>query len=274
MLATKKPDSFERGKNLAHNICGQCHYDEHTKRFLGKLQEDLPRMIGKIYSANLTRSTSHSIMAKYSDSELVYLLKTGISREGKYVPYMIRPNLSEENINDIIIYFRSDDDAVVATDAIAGRTHLNIIGKIGTKMAGKPLPYKKGIARADENVDVAYGRYLVDNLGCFHCHSKGILGLDYMEPEKSKGYMQGGFKFKTQKGTKVRGSNLTPDKTTGIGIYTQESFYKALTKGIDVVGDPIQYPMQQFPHLTNKQSDAIFAYLQSLPPVKNKKVKK
>ena len=82
--------------------------------------------------------------------------------------------------------------------------------------------------------------------------------------------MQGGFKFKTQKGTKVRGANLTPCKTTGIGNYTQAAFRRALQKGINFVGDTLQYPMQRFPHLTNKQSDAIFAYLKTLKPVKHK----
>ncbi len=265
--ASKNSESEERGENLAYNICGQCHYNEETKRFSGKHQEDLPRIIGKIYSANLTRSASHGILAKYSDGELAYLLKTGISREGKYIPYMVRPNLSEEDINDITVYFRSNDKAVAAVDAIAGKTRLNIIGKTGTKIAGKPLPYKKGVVRPDEKDAVVYGRYLVDNLACYHCHSKSITGLDYMEPEKSKGYMQGGLKFKTQKGTKVRGSNLTPCVKTGIGNYTKESFRKALMKGIDLVGDSLQYPMQKFPHLTNKQSDAIFAYLRTLEKV-------
>jgi hypothetical protein len=268
-VVVEKPGTFERGKNLAFNICGQCHYDASLGRFSGKKMEDLPSFIGPVYSSNLTHSSTYGVLEKYSDAEVMHLLKTGVNRDGKYVPYMIRPNIAEEDMNDILAYFRSHDSAVKATESIAGETDLNIIGKLGTKIEGKPLDYKKGITRPDENNAIEYGRYLVDNLACYHCHSKNILGLDYLEPEKSKGYLEGGMKFKTPEGNKVFSANLTPDNETGIGKYTKESFRKALTKGINQVGDSIRYPMQKFPHLTNKQSDAILAYLKSLAPVKH-----
>jgi len=263
-------DSLARGKNLAFNICGQCHYDEDSKRFIGKEMKDLPGFIGQVYSSNLTHSTTHGILSKYNDEQLAYLLKTGTAHDGRYVPYMVRPNLAHADIRYITLYLRSNDSALLATDKIAGKTDLNIIGKVGTKIAGKPLPYKKGTQAPQEKDSIAYGRYLADNLACFHCHSKNIIGLNYLEPERSDGYMEGGMKFKTPQGKKIYASNLTPDRETGIGNYTRQDLYKALTLGIKPNGDSIQLPMQQFKRLTQKQSDAIYYYLHSLKPVKNK----
>jgi hypothetical protein len=229
---------------------------------------DLPRFMGKVFSSNLTHSDSFGVMDKYTDGELVWLLKTGIARDGRYVPYMIRPNLAEDDIRDIILYFRSKALAVSATDTIPGKTHVNAFGKFATRLAGKPLPYKK-VARPGENDTVAYGRYLVDNLACYHCHSQSILGLNYLQPENSKGYMAGGMKFKYM-GRRVYASNLTPEKETGLGGYDLLDFRRALQRGLKPSGEKIRQPMQQFPNLTNRQCDAIYRYLQTLAPKWNK----
>ncbi|MGZ3864504.1 MAG: c-type cytochrome [Bacteroidia bacterium] len=268
--AAKQKDSFNRGKNLAFNICGQCHYNDSAKSFIGLPMHDLPSFMGKVYSANLTHSVSHGVLTKYSDAELRYLIKTGVSREGKYVPYMIRPNISEKDLNDITVYLRSNDSAVAAVNKTMGKTDVNLLGKMATKIAGKPLLPYKATAAPDENNPVLYGKYLIDNLACYHCHSKSILGLNYREPEKSNGYMQGGMKFKTPAGKKIFSANLTPDKETGIGNFTNEDFRNAVTKGVLPTKDSLRLPMQKFRHLTNQQCDAIFAYLQSLQPKKNK----
>jgi len=262
-------EDYENGKNLAFNICGQCHYDEASKRFMGKEMKDLPDFIGAVYSSNLTHSKSFGVLEKYSDGEFMKLIKTGVARDGRYVPYMIRPNLADSDLVDIVLYFRSNDTALQAVDKVAGKTDLNVIGKVGAKVTGKPLAYLK-INPPKDNDTLGYGRYLVDNLACFHCHSKNIIGLDYLKPENSKGYMAGGYKFKTRDGKKITGSNLTPDDKTGIGNFTKYDLRKALMNGVRPDGEKLRFPMQQFKHLTKKQSDAIYYYLQTLQPVKNK----
>lgn len=262
---SKTPQSLMRGKNLVFNICGQCHYDTALRKFTGMYMSDLPRFIGKIYSANLTASKKYGMPARYSDAELAYLLKTGVARDGRYVPYMIRPNLADEDINDILIYLRSGEDPVAAADTAPGFTRLNIFGKMAMRFSGRPLSYTT-VKRPDEANMVGYGRYLVDNLACYHCHSKNITGLNYEEPEKSKGYMQGGMKFETPKRKVIYAPNLTPDSATGIGRYTGPAFRRALQKGIRPQGSPISLPMPEFTELTDQQCDAIFLYLRSLPP--------
>ncbi len=67
-------------------------------------------------------------------------------------------------------------------------------------------------------------------------------------------------------------ANLTPDDQTGIGLWTEDVFIKALRTGKHMgAGRPILPPMPWFNLVQAKEEDlqAMFAYLKSLPPVKN-----
>jgi len=262
--AVTNEHSFEHGKNLVFNICGQCHYNKDAQSFVGEEIRDLPHFMGRVYSANLTNSKRHGI-ARYTDAELYYLLKTGIAKDGRYVPYMIRPTMADADVNDIIVYLRSDDDPVKPNEKVVGRSHLSFLGKLASKIAGKPQPLIKNIKRPSPDNQVAYGRYLVDIVGCYHCHSKSILGLKYTEPESSKGYMAGGMKWKID-GYQIRASNLTPDKETGIGNYTKVQFRKAVRDGEAPGNRMLHFPMRRFEHLDDQEIDAIYAYLNTLTP--------
>jgi cytochrome c553 len=269
-IAIQRATSLERGKNLTYNVCGGCHYNKKAEKFIGMPLNDLPRIAGKLYSANLTQSRTNGIAPKYSDAELFYLLKTGIARNGEFLPFMMKPMMADEDINDIIIFLRSGDEAVAAADTTVGLSHINFIGKIGLRLASGPQPYNKGVARPDENNDTAYGRYLVAVTGCYHCHSPKPLGLDFFTPEHSKGYMQGGMKFKNTQGKKFYSPNLTPDKETGIGNYNLQDFTKAVRAGITPSGRKLKPPMDHFTHLDDKEVNAIYAYLHTLPPIHHK----
>jgi len=260
--AKESPSSFENGKNLLASSCGGCHYNPAVNKYIGNQLHDLPRLFGKLYSANLTESEMYGVTLRYTDQQLAYLIKTGIKKDGRFIPYMLRPNIADADLNDIIVYLRSTDAAVAAADTSVGKTHLNLLGKTAIHMR-KPEPYVPNISKPTESI--TDGRYLVDIIGCFHCHSKGLTSLNYLHPEESKHYMMGGMMFKTPDGKKVYGSNLTPCKTTGIGYYSQEDFRKAVKEGIAPGGRKLSPPMDKYDHLADKQLDDIFAYLLTLP---------
>lgn len=231
--------------------------------------KDLPKFMGKIYSANLTNDAAHGILKDYTDAQLAYLLKTGISNKGKFIPYMVKPTMADEDLNDIIVYLRSGDEPLKTDGKDPGDSKISGLGKLATKFSGKPIPEKCGIPNPDENNAIAYGGYLVDIVGCYHCHSRSILSLNYTEPEKSKGYMAGGMKWKID-GQRVYASNLTPDVKTGIGDYSSAEFLKAVHEKIADDGRKLQPPMPKYPHLTEKQANAIYAYLMSLSAKQHK----
>jgi hypothetical protein len=67
-------------------------------------------------------------------------------------------------------------------------------------------------------------------------------------------------------------ANLTPDDATGIGTWTDEIFIKALRTGKHMgTGRPILPPMpwESIGKLKDEDLKSIFAYLKSLPPVRN-----
>jgi hypothetical protein len=67
-------------------------------------------------------------------------------------------------------------------------------------------------------------------------------------------------------------ANLTPDQNSGIGIWTEQMFIDAIRKGRHMgVSRPILPPMpwQAFRTMNDDDLKSIFAYLKSLPPVRN-----
>ncbi len=267
--ASKSPQAFERGKVLAFSICAGCHYNRGVNKFIGNRIEDVPSIAGSVYSANLTQSKTHGIPPHYTDAELKYLLKTGVAKDGRFISYMLRPNMSEEDLNAIIVFLRSDDPAVAAADTTVGITHYSSVGKMFLDAVAKPVPYKTINNTPAENDAVASGAYLVDNLGCFHCHSQSLTKLNFTNPDQTKGYLAGGIKMKGKNGIEVIASNITPDKNTGIGNYTKEQFLKAVKDG-EAPDRKLKVPMPQFKLLSDAEIGSIYAYLQTVKPADHK----
>ncbi len=145
---------------------------------------------------------------------------------------------------------------------------------------------------------VKRGEYLVTTMGCNDCHTPKVM-TDLGPALDTKRLMAGhpaevplapiADKESVRTGKWVMmhpmvtayagpwgtsyAANLTPDDT-GIGAWNFEQFKKALTqgksKGLDggrMLLPPM--PWQNFVKMTDEDLKAMFAYLQSLPPVKN-----
>lgn len=69
----------------------------------------------------------------------------------------------------------------------------------------------------------------------------------------------------------IYSANLTPDPETGIGDWDANTFYRAMDEGVGKGGKRLYpaFPYTHFTYVTREDSDAIFAYLQSLDPVRN-----
>lgn len=107
------------------------------------------------------------------------------------------------------------------------------------------------------------GEYLVNSiLNCGGCHTpRGPAGAD--KP------FAGGNVFETP-AFKVYTSNLTPDKETGLGNWTAEQIKNAIMKGVRPNGTVLAVmPTAYYTVLTQRDADAIVAYLRSLKPIKN-----
>ncbi|GAB1718769.1 MAG: Cytochrome c, class I [Nitrosospira sp.] len=109
---------------------------------------------------------------------------------------------------------------------------------------------------------VSRGAYLARAGNCMGCHTAragdGAAGRPYA----------GGHILATSIGTFVT-PNITPDTETGIGGWSEEDFWQALNAGKSRNGAPLYpaFPYTDYTKVTREDANAIFAYLQSLPPV-------
>jgi cytochrome c oxidase cbb3-type subunit 2 len=116
---------------------------------------------------------------------------------------------------------------------------------------------------------VERGKYLVNTLGCGFCHSP--LREDGSMIEELR--LAGGQRWNLYPFDDVVSYNLTSDKETGLGNWTDDQIKTFLTKGIRRDGSRmIPYPMPWPAFALLKQDDlnAIVAYLRTLSPVYNK----
>jgi mono/diheme cytochrome c family protein len=106
---------------------------------------------------------------------------------------------------------------------------------------------------------VARGKALVDAADCASCHTA--------DPAKP---LAGGKRIDTPFGG-IFSPNLTPDRDTGLGAWTDDEFYRALHDGVARNGARY-YPAFPYPNFTRMTRDdvlAIRAYLAMLAPVRN-----
>ncbi len=262
-----------QGKKLGELLCVSCHLNKETQRLTGSHIEDMPAEFGVVYSKNITQHPERGI-GKWTDAELVYFLRTGIRPDGQYVPpWMIKlPHLSDEDMFSIIAWLRSDDPRLAPTDVPpAGVTQPTFLAKALTHGVFGPLPYpKEPIATPPKTDKIAYGRYLVFALDCYGCHSADFKSMNILEPEKTPGYMGGGNAIVGTDGHRIFTANLTPDMETGIGTWSEKDFVRALRKGFRPDGRALHYPMLPKPELDDEDASAIYNYLRSIPPIKNK----
>src|SRR5687768_15212434 len=108
------PQRLENGIKLASMLCRSCHYNENTQKFTGNEMKDASEF-GKIYIKNITNHPESGI-GKWTDGELIYFIRTGVKPNGQYVPpYMPKlVHISDEDMNSIITFLRSDDSWVQA----------------------------------------------------------------------------------------------------------------------------------------------------------------
>lgn len=266
------PESIEKGKKLAAMLCANCHMNTETRKLTGKRMLDAPPEFGEIYSPNITQDKEYGI-GNWTDGELLYLLRTGIKKNGQYSPpYMAKlPSMADEDINAIVSFLKSDNFMVIPDATPDMASDPSFLTKILCRVAFKPFPMPlEKIELPDTNNKVKLGKYLAHNLDCFSCHSADFKTNDFLNPTLSKGYFAGGNKPLDLRGRIMLTSNLTPDVETGIGSWTKDEFLNAVKYGQKKGGNALQYPMMPYTQLSDVEAEAIFEYLQTIPAIKNK----
>jgi hypothetical protein len=143
---------------------------------------------------------------------------------------------------------------------------------------------------------VKRGYYLVETTGCHDCHTPKTMGPQGPEPDPAlllSGHPasevlpappalppgpwvvvgSGGLTAWSGPWGISYASNLTPDLETGMGHWTEEMFINALRSGKHMgASRPILPPMpwQSLRNMTDDDLKALFAYLRTIPAVRNR----
>lgn len=143
---------------------------------------------------------------------------------------------------------------------------------------------------------VARGAYLVSILGCHDCHTPFKLGPQGPEPDMSRALTGHPAELVMPPAPKLGdgpwawsgaitntafagpwgvsfAANLRPDPETGLGKWNEEMFVATIRSGRHLgKGRPVLPPMpvKAYRNMTDEDFHAVFSYLQSLPPVRNR----
>jgi mono/diheme cytochrome c family protein len=153
-----------------------------------------------------------------------------------------------------------------------------LLALLAVSCAPKPAPETpRSWARALTNVRfertperLARGRYLAEGvLQCAVCHSERAWGLPGAPPRPGREYA--GHIVREDSVTLIVAPNITPDRKTGAGTWTDDMLARAIREGVGHDGRALHPQMWYGPFrsLADEDLAAIVVYLRSLAPVRN-----
>ena len=148
---------------------------------------------------------------------------------------------------------------IVAVWIIRGPGPMAFAGGPNVRLTDYKAANPTGVPASLANASlVERGAYLARAADCMVCHTT----------QGGKEYA-GGLGFKLPFGT-LYSTNITPDKETGIGNYTDRDFLNAVHRGTRRDGARLYpaMPFTSYTYMTDADALAIKAYLFSLPPVR------
>src|SRR5947207_4713938 len=139
----------------------------------------------------------------------------------------------------------------------------------------RPLIGAKQRALTDRKFDatparLARGKYLVDGVtGCFDCHTDP----DWSKPGAPPlaGREGSGHIWADQDLPWLVAPNITPDKETGAGNWSDDMLARAIREGIGHDGRTL-FPVMPYPHyrqMSEEDLASVIVYVRSVPPVRS-----
>lgn len=243
-------EAVARGAHLAQTRgCADCHDADLG----GRVMID-DAVVARIVAPNLSGGRG-GVLARYGDAELARLIRHGIKADGRSA--VVMPSLDYHPLSDadtaaLIAYLRQ----LPAVDRMLGESRIGPMGRALLVFGNAPWIVAETIdhARSRETppppaVSVDYGRYVAAT--CLTCHGANYAG----------GLVNG------PPGTPPS-ANLTPGGR--LAAWTETQFVAALREGRTPDGrqlEPKLMPWPAFAKMDDIELRAMWAFLQSLPPV-------
>ena len=259
-----KASLVERGAYLAKAAdCMVCHTAPGGKEYAGGLAFKLP--FGMLYSTNITPDKETGI-GNYSDGDFLNALHRGVRRDGARL-YPAMPYTSYTYISD--------------DDALAIKAYLFSLAPVHAAPPENTLqfpfnqrwgmmfwsavfnPNTRFEPNTSKSAEWNRGAYLAEALAhCGECHTPRNLAFALDNRKKFAGALTAGW----------RAFNITSDKQTGLGSWSDEQLVSYLSTGHAVGRGTASGPMGEavdhsFSQLAPEDIHAIVAYLRSVPPI-------
>jgi mono/diheme cytochrome c family protein len=254
----------ERGAYLARAAdCMVCHTTQGAKEYAGGLGFKLP--FGTLYSTNITPDKETGI-GNYSDQDFLNALHRGTRRDGARL-YPAMPYTSYTYITD--------------ADGLAIKAYLFSLAPVRAAPPANTLtfPFNQRWAMifwsALFNPDTRFepdtskspewnrGAYLAEALAhCGECHTPRNLAFALNNRKKFGGALTAGW----------RAFNISSDKATGLGAWSDEDIFSYLSTGHAAGHGTASGPMgeavdQSFSQLAPEDIRAMVVYLRSVPAI-------
>lgn len=261
------PALIERGKYLADvSGCMFCHTPfgpngapDMNKAWAGGLE--VPEKVGTWRSTNITPDPDTGI-GRWTDEQIIAAVREGKLPDGTMIkpimPYLFYNVMSDDDARALVAFLRT---VPPVANKVERATDL--------KLPDIPAPKPSGKPPGDD--PVARGAYYASLMHCVMCHTPpGKEGA----PDMSKAFA-GGFPMEIplMGDGVVYSSNITSDKKTGIGGWTDDEIARALREMKKKDGSPIIGPMALYQvgwyRLEEEDVKGVVAFLRSVKPIAN-----
>lgn len=275
--------TIARGAYLANHVanCVACHSPRRLDVFGIPPIEDSIGKGGLRFDHNLgfpgvfyTKNITPAGIGDWTDAEIYHALTTGVRKNGEplfpFMPYTHYRTADPEDIKAIIAYIRTLKPIENEVPEAQPDFPLSLI------MRTIPSPADPQ-ERPSMSDTLKYGAYMFNLAGCNDCHTPMDKGQPIAGME-----MAGGSEYKLIGCGTLRSANLTPDMETGIGSWNQQTFmamfrYYSKPENREVNWKDRGYqtimPWLEYSGMTDEDLTAIYKYLRTMKPVKNKVVK-
>jgi cytochrome c len=273
------PEMLERGQYLVETVSGciDCHSVRDFSKWAGPIKEETRGAGGEVWTEEMglpgriiSRNITPFALGDWTDGEIFRAITSGVSKDGRalfpLMPYHSYGRADKEDIFAIIAYLRT----IESNSSKPEETELNFPMSLIVNLIPQKAEFSK---RPTESDKVEYGKYLTTIAACADCHTPMEKG-EYIEGMQ----FAGGMEFPYPNGDINRSANITPDKKTGIGNFTEDQFVSKFKEYADsnyVIRDldngEVNTMMPWLVYRNMKEDDlkAIYAYLMTLKPVKN-----
>jgi mono/diheme cytochrome c family protein len=262
-VALAKASLIERGEYLARAAdCMVCHTKPGEKEFAGGLGFKLP--FGTLYSTNITADKETGI-GNYSDQDFLNTVQRGKRRDGAMLypamPYTSYTYMSDEDVLAVKAYLFSLPPvrAAVAENTLSFPFNQRWAMLFWSAVFNPDTRFAPETSKSPE---WNRGAYLVEALAhCGECHTPRNLAFALDNRKKFGGAVTAGW----------RAFNISSDKSSGIGGWTDEDLAAYLSAGhapghgaaSGPMGEAVDHSLSQ---LAPEDIRAIVAYLRSVPP--------